>query len=452
MIFDRKIYRKLLDWKAGNGQTALLIEGARRVGKSTIVEEFAKKEYKSYILIDFSKCPNVVKESFLNNLSSLGDFFQILSISYSTDLYERESLIIFDEVQLFPKAREAIKHLVKDGRFDYIETGSLISIRENVKDILIPSEEESVKMFPMDFEEFCWALGEARLINYIKDCFQNRTPLIQEFHKKALKLFRQYLIVGGMPKSVEAYITKDIRSFKDADFQKKLILKLYRDDIMKIDSRYRGKVLTIFDQIPGLLSKHEKRVVLNDIEKKSSFDQYEETFFWLEDSMIANIAFNTSDPEVGLSLNEERTYVKCYMGDTGLLLSHTFDENDETEAKLYKELFLGKLSINEGMFYENAIAQMLRANGHKLFFYTQYNKATKHNDIEIDFIISKGGKLKNKIYPIEVKSSDRYSCKSLERFMEKYKRRIGGAYLIHPKNYKEENGITYLPCYMAFLI
>lgn len=452
MIFDRKIYRKLLDWKAGNGQTALLIEGARRVGKSTIVEEFAKKEYKSYILIDFSKCPNVVKEAFLNNLSSLGDFFQILSISYSTDLYERESLIIFDEVQLFPKAREAIKHLVKDGRFDYIETGSLISIRENVKDILIPSEEESVKVFPMDFEEFCWALGETRLINYIKDCFLNRTPLIQEFHKKALKLFRQYLIVGGMPKSVEAYITKDIRSFKDADFQKKLILKLYRDDIMRIDSRYRGKVLTIFDQIPSLLSKHEKRVVLNDIEKKSSFDQYEETFFWLEDSMIANIAFNTTDPEVGLSLNEERTYVKCYMGDTGLLLSHTFDENDETEAELYKELFLGKLSINEGMFYENAIAQMLRANGHKLFFYNQYNNATKHNDIEIDFIISKGGKFKNKIYPIEVKSSDKYSCKSLERFMEKYRRRIGGAYLIHPKNYKEENGITYLPCYMAFLI
>ena len=208
-----------------------------------------------------------------------------------------------------------------------------------------------------------------------------------------------------MPKSVEAYISKDIKSFKDADFQKKLILKLYREDIMKIESKYRGKVLTIFDQIPSLLSKHEKRVVLNNIEKKSSFDQYEETFFWLEDSMIANMAFNTSDPEVGLSLNEERAYVKCYMGDTGLLLSHTFDENDETEAELYNELFLGKLSVNEGMFFENVVAQMLRVNGHKLFFYTQYNENTKHNDIEIDFIISKGGKLKNKIYPIEVKSS-----------------------------------------------
>lgn len=452
MIFNRKIYKKLLEWKAKNGQTALLIEGARRVGKSTIVEEFAKNEYKSYILINFSSCPKEIKEAFYNNLSSLGIFFQILSISYSTDLYERESLIIFDEVQLFPKAREAVKHLVKDGRFDYIETGSLISIRENVKNILIPSEEESIKMYPMDFEEFGWALGETNLINYIKDCFENRTALIQDFHKKALRLFRQYIIVGGMPKSVEAYISKDIKSFKDADFQKKLILKLYREDIMKIESKYRGKVLTIFDQIPSLLSKHEKRVVLNNIEKKSSFDQYEETFFWLEDSMIANMAFNTSDPEVGLSLNEERAYVKCYMGDTGLLLSHTFDENDETEAELYNELFLGKLSVNEGMFFENVVAQMLRVNGHKLFFYTQYNENTKHNDIEIDFIISKGGKLKNKIYPIEVKSSERYSSKSLQKFIEKYRRRIGGAYLIHPKNYKEENGITYLPCYMTFLI
>ena len=452
MLFERKIYSKLLTWKERNGRTALLIEGARRVGKSTIVEEFGRREYSSFILINFAECPNMVKEAFINNLSSLGSFFQILSIAYDTDLFERESLIIFDEVQLFPKAREAIKTLVKDGRFDYIETGSLISIKENVKDILIPSEEESIKMYPMDFEEFSWALGEEKLIEYIKECFNGHKPLTTDLHRKALSLFREYMIVGGMPKSVEAYISKDIKNFKDADFEKQLILKLYRSDIMKIDGKYKAKVLTIFDQIPSLLSRHEKRVVFSKIEKQSTFEKYEETFFWLEDSMITNIAFNTSDPEVGLSLNEDRTYVKCYMGDTGLLLSHTFDENEEIAAELYRELFLGKLSINEGMFFENAIAQTLKTNGHRLFFYTHYDEQSKHNDIEIDFIISKGGKTKNKIFPIEVKSSEKYSLKSLLRFKEKYSRRIGGAYIIHPKNYKEEDGIIFLPCYMAFLI
>ena len=451
-VFYRKIYQRLLEWKSGNGRTGLLIEGARRVGKSTIAEEFARKEYRSYILIDSSNCTQAVRDAFINEIPHPNRFFQILSIEYGVELHERNTLFIFDEVQFFPKAREAIKHLVADGRFDYLETGSLISIRKNVEGILIPSEEERVRMYPMDFEEFAIALGEEMLLGYIKECFTERKPLIKEFHQRALRLFREYMIVGGMPASVSAYISKEIHSFVDADFEKKLILNLYRSDIMKIDSAYRAKVLSIYDGIPSLLSQHEKRIVFSQIDKGSSFDKFEDTFFWLEDSMIANLAFNTTDPEVGLSLNEGRTYVKCYMGDTGLLLSHTFDENDETDKGLYRELFLGRLSINEGMFFENAIAQTLRASGRRLFFYTHYDKTAKRNDIKIDFIISKGSKIKNKIYPIEVKSSDTYSYRSLQRFMARYSHRIGGAYIIHPKNYAEKEGITFLPCYMVFLI
>ena len=452
MLLKRKIYSSLLKWKEKEGKTALLVEGARRVGKSTIAEEFAKNEYKSYIIIDFSKCTSVVKNAFLEQMSHLDVFFQIMSIEYGVELVERNTLFIFDEVQLFPKAREAIKHLVADGRFDYLETGSLISIRENVENILIPSEEESVKMHPLDFEEFAWALGQEKLVDYIKQCFAEGRELIREFHQTAMRLFREYLIVGGMPASVLAYISKDIKSFDASQFEKELILKLYRSDIMKIDRKYRSRVISIYDQIPSLLTRHEKRVVFSEIEKGSRAEQYAESFFWLEDSMIANIAFNTSDPEIGLSLNEDRTYAKCYMGDTGLLLSHTFGENDEVDKDLYKELFLGRLSVNEGMFFENMIAQMLVTSGHKLFFYIHYDKAAKRNDIEIDFLISKGSRTKNKIYPIEVKSSENYSYKSLLKFIDKYKSRIGGAYVIHPRNYSQKDGITFLPCYMAFLL
>lgn len=452
MMLERKIYSSLLEWKNRNGRTALLIEGARRVGKSTVAEEFARKEYKSYILIDFSKCSGAVKDAFINQMSHLEVFFQIMSIEYGVDLFERDTLFIFDEVQLFPKAREAIKHLVADGRFDYLETGSLISIRENVRGILIPSEEESVRMYPLDFEEFAWALGQRKLVEYIKECYSEGKALVREFHQNAMRLFREYMIVGGMPQSVLSYISNEIRNFDDPQREKEMILRLYRSDIMKIDRKYRSRVISIFDQIPSRLTKHEKRIVFSEIEKGSKAESYGETFFWLEDSMIANMAFNTTDPEIGLSLNEDRTYAKCYMGDTGLLLSHTFDENKKIDKNLYKELFLGKLSVNEGMFFENMIAQMLTCKGHKLFFYVHYDLKARRNDIEIDFLISRGGKTRNKIIPIEVKSSEKYSCKSLLRFMEKYKNRIDGAFVIHPKNYSQKDGITFLPCYMAFLL
>jgi len=451
MEFQRHIYQRLLSWKAKGGKTALLIEGARRIGKSTIAEIFARNEYKSYILIDFNLVTDVVKSAFNEYLNDLDTFFLLLSTTYNVTLHRRESLIIFDEIQKFPKAREALKYLVKDGRYDYLETGSLISIKENVSGITIPSEEESVKMYPMDYPEFCAALGEERLIDYIRQCFDQRKPLEEGLHNKAMLLLRQYIIVGGMPKSVAAYIEND-RSFLASDAEKRSILHLYRSDIMKIDSRYRSRVLAIFDQIPGLLARQDKRVVLKDIESGASFTVYEDTFFWLADSMITNECFNCSDPNVGLALSETRVYIKCYMADTGLLISHAFNENELSDGELFNELLLKKLSINEGMFFENLVMQMLTAAGHKPFFYLRYNKEKHRNDIEIDFIISNKSKLNFKIFPIEVKSNLHYTTVSLERFCETFKKRIGEAFVIHPKNLSQKNGITYIPAYMTFCL
>lgn len=452
MILERKIYNKLLKWKEEvNGEKALLIEGARRIGKSTIVEEFAKREYKSYLLIDFNDVSDAVIDAFNNYLNDLDTFFLILSTEYGVQLYERESLIVFDEIQRFPKARQSIKKLVSDGRYDYVETGSLISVKESVKDITIPSEERTIKMYPLDFEEFCIALGERMLVDYIKKCFEEMVPLEDNLHRKAMLLFRQFLIVGGMPKSVVSFVEGN-RSFQRVDEEKRDILTLYRNDIMKIEANYKSKVLAIFDQMPGFLSKHEKRVILSSVDKNATFSNYHDTFFWLSDSMIANECFNCSDPNVGLSLNEDRTYVKCYMGDTGLLVSHTFDENEIVEEDLYKQLLLGKLSINEGMFFENAVAQELVSKGHKLFFYTKYNVEKHRNDIEIDFVISNKSKTKYRIFPIEVKSSDKYSIASLKKFIERYDERIGCAYVIHPKNLKVDGKILYMPIYMTMCL
>ena len=450
-LFERKIYQRMLDWKRdSNGKTALLIKGARRVGKSTIAEEFAKKEYSSYILIDFSIAPKEVHGLF-KDLSDLNYLFLRLQLIYHVNLENRKSVIIFDEVQCEPFARQAIKHLVKDGRYDYIETGSLISIKENVKDIVIPSEERHINMYPLDFEEFAIALGEELLIEYIKKCFEKKEPLERGMHNKAMLLFHQYMLVGGMPKPVVVFV-ENKKDFTEADREKRDILRLYREDIMKIEARYRGKVLSIFDQIPGFLSRHEKRIVFKQLQDGSYAEQYEETFFWLADSMISNECFLCNDPNVGLSLNETRSYVKCYLGDTGLLVSHAFDENELLEDEVYKQILSGKLEINEGMLYENAIAQMLVANGHKLYFYTHYNEDKHRNDMEIDFIISNNSKLKYKMYPIEVKSGKQYKTTSLNNFREKYRNRIGESYIIHPRNLIIKDGIICIPPYMTMML
>lgn len=452
MVLERKIYKKLLEWKNDSqGKKALMIEGARRIGKSTICEEFGKNEYETYILIDFAKKDKEIETYFKSHLNDLDTFFMLLQTHFGVRLTERKSLIIFDEVQMFPQARAAIKYLVADGRFDYLETGSLISIRENVKNIVIPSEERHINMYPLDFEEFAVALGEQLLVEYIKRCFEKKEPLERSMHNQAMILFQQYMLVGGMPMPVVSFI-ENKKDFTEADKEKRDILRLYREDIMKIDARYRSKVLAIFDQIPGFLSQHEKRVVFKQLQDGSYADQYEETFFWLSDSMISNECFLCNDPNVGLSLNETRGYVKCYMGDTGLLLSHAFDENELLEDEVYKQILTGKLQINEGMLYENVIAQMLVANGHKLYFYNHYNEEKHRNDIEIDFIISNNSKLKYKMFPIEVKSGKRYSTVSLNNFMKKYKERIGAGYIIHPRNFMIREDIICIPPYMTIML
>lgn len=452
MILKRKIYSKLLDWKKeARGSKAILIEGARRIGKSTICEEFAKNEYDNYILIDFAKKDKDVEAYFENYLNDLDTFFMMLQAHFGKKLEKRDAVIIFDDVQMYPQARAAIKYLVADGRYDYIETGSLISIKENVKDIVIPSEERHLNMYPLDFEEFAWALGENVLLECIRNCFSQKIPMDRGLHNKAMLLFKQYMLVGGMPKPVILFVEHH-KDFSLADREKRDILKLYREDIMKINAQYRSKVLAIFDQIPGLLSQHEKRVVFKKIQEGSYAEQYEETFFWLADSMISNECFMCNDPDVGLSINEVRTYVKCYMGDTGLLVSHAFDENELLEDEVYKQILSGKLSMNEGMLFENIIAQMLTANGHKLYFYTHYNDEKHRNDIEMDFVLSNNSKLKYKIYPIEVKSGVKYTTTSLVRFTEKYKNRIGESYIVHPRNLMIKDGIVCIPPYMVMML
>lgn len=452
MIFKRKVYSKLLDWKKStNGEKALLIEGAHCIGKTTIVEEFGKNEYKSYILIDFNDASQIVFDAFEKYLNDLDTFFMLLSTEYDIPLYPRQSLIIFDEVQKYPKARQSIKKLVKDGRYDYIETGSLISIRENVKDITIPSEERTIKMYPLDFEEFCWAFNENMLVTYIKKCFTDLKPLEDNFHHKAMLLFKQYMLIGGMPKSVSAFLENN-RNFASCDVEKRDILSLYKNDIGKADIKYRSKVSSIFEQIPSFLSLHEKRVRLSNLEKDSNYRVYQDTFFWLGNSMITNECFKCNDPNVGLSLNEDRTFIKCYMGDTGLLVSHAFTEMEISEGQLYKQILHGKLSINEGMLFENVISQCLVSNGYKLFFYTQYNKDKHRNDIEIDFLISNGSITKPKIIPIEVKSSKQYKTESLNKFIVKYKDRIDKAYIIHTKNLCIKDNIICIPSYMTMCL
>lgn len=449
MEIKRKIYKSLCEWKeTTNGSKALLIEGARRIGKSTVAEEFGKNEYKSYILIDFNKAPKKVKDLF-DELSNLDIFFQGLSLEYNTRLYKRESLIIFDEIQKFPKAREAIKYLVADGRYDFLETGSLISIRENVESITIPSEERKIKMYPLDFEEFVSFLGEDLLLDYISDCYNSKTPLERAFHDKAMRLFKEYILVGGMPQAVLAYKNNN-RDFAAADIEKRDILELYRDDIKKSAKRYNSKISAIFENIPAYLSTHEKKIVLKEIDANGTFDKYDEPLFWLDDSMICNLCYKCTDPNIGFALNKNDSAVKCYLGDTGLLVSLAFGGNELAENNLYKQIMDGRLSINQGMIYENAIAQMITAKGKALYFYTRYNENKHRNDIEIDFMLSNESKTKFRIIPIEVKSGKNYSATSLNSFKDVYKQRISESFIIHPKTFSISDGITKIPPYMFF--
>lgn len=448
----RKIYEKLAQWKQESaGQTALLLDGARRVGKSYIAEAFAKAEYKSYILVDFNRVSKDITDLFVNYLNDLDLFFMYLSNFYNTKLYQRETLIIFDEVQLFPKARAAIKYLVADGRYDYLETGSLMSIKKNVQDILIPSEERHVRMYPLDFEEFLWALGNDTLMDFIRLCFEKRKPLGQALHRKAMDYFRQYLIVGGMPQAVASYAQS--RDFDKVDQVKRDILELYRADIIKHAHGYEMKVEQIFDDIPAQLQTHDKKFKLSSLKKEARFRDYEDALFWLSDAMIINICYNSTSPDIGLKLNMNRMTLKCYMADTGLLISHAFDENGIVSEEIYKKLLFDKLEVNKGMIVENIVAQMLTASGHKLYFYANASRSDAQSRMEIDFLIAKNKiSTRHNISPIEVKSGKSYTLTSLRKFRKKYAKQLHTPYVLHTNDFKEEDGIVYLPLYMTPLL
>ena len=360
----RKIYDKLVEWKKRQGRTALLIEGARRVGKSYIVEEFAKNNYKSYILIDFAFAKDNIKNLFYEYGDNLDLLFMYLSEFYGVKLYERETLFIFDEVQFCPRARSLIKHLVADNRYDYIETGSLISIKKNVKDILIPSEEEKITLHPLDFEEFLWAMGNDTLMDFIRQCYKEHKPLGDLMHRKVMDYYKQYLILGGMPQVINKYIeTKD---FSEADKIKRNILKLYRDDIRKHADELNLKVEQIFDTIPSQLSKHEKKFNLSTIDENARFRNYEGAFYWLFDAGLINIAYNTTEPNIGLGQRIDENSLKCYFFDTGLLLALVFNETEMIQEEIYKKILFDKLSFNEGMIIENMVAEDLTLIGKKL--------------------------------------------------------------------------------------
>lgn len=450
-MMKRKIYNEMLLWKQNaQGKSALMIDGARRIGKSYIVEEFAKNEYKSYILVDFNNADDNLIEIFDKYLRNLDVFFSYLALYYNVTLYPRDTVIVFDEVLLYPKARAAIKYLVKDGRYDYIETGSLVSINRNVKDIVIPSEEHRINMYPMDFEEFLWAVGDNQLMPFIRMCFEKKQKL-GPLHRKAMSHFRHYMIVGGMPQAVAEYV--ETNDFMKVDMVKRNILSLYKADIEKYAVGNEMKVKAIFDEIPSALSRHEKKFRLASISDKARYREYESSFFWLAESRVVNIYYNSTAPDIGLRMNEERTTLKCYMADTGLLISHAFNLKTIMGNELYLKLALGKLEVNEGMLVENIVAQMLKASGHELFFYSNNSKDSAEDRMEIDFLVSKPVITnRHNISPIEVKSSNSYTITSLNKLRTKFAPMLAESYVLHPADVEVKDGVVYLPLFMASLL
>ena len=439
-MFKRKIYDKLLEWKTeSDGRTALLIEGARRVGKSTVVEEFAKKEYESYILIDFSRASKAVKELF-EDISDLDYLFLQLQLQYKVDLHERRSLIIFDEVQQCPLARQAIKALVADHRYDYVETGSLISIKRNVKDILIPSEERKISMYPMDHEEFLWAVGDTTTISLLKKVFDSGKPVGAQIHRKLMRDFRLYMLVGGMPQAVNEYI--ETNNFRKVDQIKRDILNLYEDDFKKIDPT--GKLSSLFDAIPAQLNKNASRYQVSSVLNGERAENILESIAELKDSKTVLVSYHANDPNAGMSNNKDLGKFKLFLSDTGLFTTLMFKDRDFTENIIYEKLLNDKLSANLGYLYENAIAQILTANGNALFYHTFMNESTRRN-YEIDFILAR----KNKVCPMEVKSSGYKTHASLDAFSRKFSDRILDKYLIYTKDFAKDEDIFCLPIYLV---
>lgn len=441
----RKIYSKIQEWKTQwDGRSALLIDGARRIGKSWIVEEFGKNEYKSYILIDFNNVGEDIIELFERYLTDLDTFFMRLSLYTGIKLFHRDSLIIFDEVQMYPKARAAIKYLVKDGRYDYIETGSLVSINHNVKNIVIPSEEIRINMYPMDLEEFMWATGQDMLFDFVREQYKTNSPLGQRLHRQMMDTLRTYLLVGGMPQAVISYIER--KDMRDVDVIKRSIISLYRNDISKYAGRSAPNVTQIFDNIPGLLQQHEKRFRPSKVKKGARMRDFSESIFWLDESRVVNFCYNSTEPSVGLSLNKDTSKIKLYMADTGLLVSMAFGQGELEQGKIYEKILRGKLEFNKGMLIENLVAQLLRSAGHPLFFYTSASTRNADDRMEIDFLIRKSEiTSRHNICPIEVKSTNRYRLTSLDKFKKKFNEYLGTPIVLHTKDLEIKDGITYLP-------
>lgn len=443
----RKLYERLLHWKnTSGGSTAVLLEGARRVGKSYIARTFGEQEYESSLLIDFSNASRQVLDMFEQDASDLDTFFMKLSVFYGVRLHQRNSLIIFDEVQMYPRARQLVKHLVADGRYDYLETGSLITLKQNVENIVLPSEEEHMCMYPLDFEEFLWAMGDEMTFPYIQECFDRRKPVGEAIHRKTMNLFRQYMLVGGMPQPVLTY--QETRDFEKVDVVKRRILELYRSDVTKFAKGYESKVMSIFDGIPSQLSRHEKKYALASIQKEARFRQYEDAFMWLDEAMIINTCFNATDPTVGLNLNTERMTLKCYMADTGLLFSHAFSDAELTEEEVYKAILFDRIGLNEGMFLENVVAQMLKSRGYRLFFYSRSDRENPEQRMKLDFLIRK----KKKICALEVKSSAFRRHASLDKFKKKFPDKTGESYVLCTGDLQVEGNMIYMPVYMALCL
>lgn len=441
-VFKRKIYEKLLQWKElRKGATALLIEGARRVGKSTIVKQFAQSEYKSYILIDFNNTTQAIRDLF-DDLTDMNMFFMLLQQQTHVKLYERDSLIIFDEVQKFPIARQAIKYLVADGRYDFIETGSLISIKKNTKDITIPSEETRISMYPMDYDEFRWALADEVTPDLLPQFYQKGIPL-GPTHRKAMRDFRLYMLVGGMPQAVNAYL--DTNNLSDVDQVKRDIIKLYLDDFRKIDPT--GRVEKLFLNIPAQLSNNVSRYMPYQAIGEVKGDKMLEFLNDLEDSKTVLMCYRCNDPNVGMSLTQDQERYKIFLADTGLFVTLAFWDKEVTENIIYSKLLNDKLQTNLGYIYENIVAQTIVATGQKLFYYTFPSEDGKRL-YEVDFLLSK----ESKLWPLEVKSSGYKTHQSLDEFCSKYPSRVSKRFLITTKDYEQQQQTTILPVYMTLLL
>ncbi len=443
ILFKRKMYDRLLKWKIErNGESAILIQGARRIGKSTLAEEFARNEYEAYILIDFAIAPPEVHELF-KDLSDLNYIFLRLQLIYRVQLIERKSVIIFDEIQKAPLARQAIKHLVKDGRYDYIETGSLITVHKSSQEILLPSEETRVDMFPMDYEEFRWALGDTATIPLMRTAFEKRIPLGNAVHRRMMRDFRLYMLVGGMPNAVAEYIKTN--NLAAVDLIKRDIVSLYEEDFWKLDDS--GRATALYDAIPAQLSKNAARYQISSAIPGEKADRVTSTVKMMNDCMAANVAYHSNDPNVGLALTMDNERFKIYTSDTGMFVTLAFKDKDFTDNIIYEKLLNDKLRTNLGYVYENVIAQMLRTAGKQLFYYTMPTSDRKKY-YEVDFLISDG----HKVSPIEVKSSGYKAHTSLDAFCEKFSDRVRNKYVIYTKDLKQEQDIAYIPVYMTMFL